>query len=56
MADNKASVVSAVKTTAIGTAAVVAITLQIIAFRAVGDILSSVVIFGLGYLACFLRK
>lgn len=52
----KGNAVKVFKTTAIGTAAVGAIALQVIAFRAVGDIVSSLMIFGLGYLACWLNK
>jgi hypothetical protein len=47
---------SVVKTTAIGTAAVGAVVLQVVAFRAFGDVLSSLVLFGLGYLACWIKK
>ncbi len=54
--EKKTDAISVAKTTAIGTAAVGAIALQVIVFRAVGDIMSSVVIFGLGYAACWLRK
>ncbi len=44
-----------IKGTAITTAVLVMLALQITVFRALGDIVSSVVIFGCGYAAATLR-
>lgn len=46
---------SVVKKTAIGTAAVGAILLNVMVFRITGDIISSLVLFGLGYAAAKLK-
>lgn len=48
--------VVATAATALGTAAVGGILLQVVAFRVVGDIVTSVMIFGLGYASCWLRN
>jgi hypothetical protein len=56
LSEKKSGALSIAKTTAIGTVAIGAIALQIIVFRAVGDIMTSVALFGLGYMACSLRK
>lgn len=51
----KIDVTAIVKKTAIGTAAIGALALQVLVFRAVGDVMSSAVLFGLGYLAAKLK-
>jgi len=48
--------VVATAATAIGTAAVGAVLLQVVAFRVIGDIVTSAAIFGLGYALCWLRN
>lgn len=44
-----------VKTTAIGTATIGVVVLNVFVFRVVGDIVSSAVLFGLGYLTAKLK-
>jgi hypothetical protein len=51
----KATTGTLVKGTAVTTAVLLLIALQVTVFRALGDIVSSVVIFGCGYAAATLR-
>ena len=48
--------VVATAATAIGTAAIGGILLQVFAFRIIGDIITSVMIFGFGYASCWLKN
>lgn len=53
---DKSALVQTGKLATIGGGAIAVIAMQLIAFGAFMDILSSVAIFGAGYLACWIRK